>query len=459
MMMAAAFAQRGQIVAAVRAANYVRPHLGGSAPFDLFAAAVLYPNAPASVQQWLGPVLRAKIDENLAGWLVPYRSNWAWVGAAAAVLADGEGIGSYAPQVLDWARREYAPVIAAEHGYGGDLKTWPLAYNAFVTVFLTVAADRADADDPLRRTAISACQSIERTTSPRGMVAWYGRSHLQSWAEIAAIVALRACEGYSSADAGHFEAVVHAIHRALARWYPALDDGRISVVPRSALDPDEPQHVYRGADNYAHPVDYDGWTLVLLGLVRPAVATASVARTGFVGSLGDAEPAVASVRLPGGWLGVSARRGWSRLSAPTPIDGRTAFGIQRAETASGHVIVPAAPISGAPDFDLPSATSAARRGSRLVLRGPGYAMTLAIRGCSVVERLTVARARTVTVGARIAIDARGRRLQSVSISLRPHGSIRRWRAYGADAYRVAMSTTPVRVRRATPLVVVRKGCI
>jgi hypothetical protein len=459
MMMAAAWAQRGQIDAAVRAAEYFRPYLGGTGPFDLFAAAVFYREAPPDVQQWLGPVIRAKLDAGLPGWLQPYQSNRAWVGAATALLADGEGIGTYAPQVLAWAAGAYAPIVATEHGYGGDLRTWPLAYNAFTAVFLTVAADRPEAPDMLMRTAVSACRVIERTTSPRGMVAWYGRSHLQSWAEAAAIVALRACEGYSSADAGHFEAVVHAIHRALNRSYPELADGRISTVPRAALDADDVSHPYRGADNYAHPVDYNAWTLVLLGLVRPAAASASAPRTGFVAAMGDAEPAVVSISLPGGWLGVSARRGWSRLGAPTPIDGRTALGVQRAETAAGRVIVPAAALGGPADFDLPSAVSATRHGNRLVLRGPGYAMRVAIQGCAVLERLTVSRSRTVVVGARVAFDDEGRRLQAVSISQRPRGHVRRWRAYGADAYRLDVTTTPVRVHPSKPLVVIRKGCL
>jgi hypothetical protein len=71
----------------------------------------------------------------------------------------------------------------------------------------------------------------------------------------------------------------------------------------------------------------------------------------------------------------------------------------------------------------------------------------------------VSRSRTVVVGVRIAFDDDGRRLQSVSISHRPRRPIRRWRAYGADSYRLEVSTIPVRVHPSKPLIVVRRGCL
>jgi hypothetical protein len=451
-MMGAAFAQAGLLASAgLATTNWVAN--GPDDPFSLLAATVVYERADADVRATLGPAIRSRLDAALPKLFLPYADNWSIVAAAAAIRADQLGIGPYRLAAETWIVSVYLPVLRRTHGFGGDLNTWPLAYHAFATGLLAMIGASAVAPS-IHTAAIRSCRVIQRTMSPTGIVAWYGRSQLESFAQASAVLALRSCEQYASpAETGRFEVAAHRAETALARQYPTLASGRLAIIPRYAFDPTP----YRGADHYAHEEGYTALTLVLLGLAPPWRGLTSHPDLGYVAPLGDRAPAVVASRVLGGWVGLSVRRGWTTLSRSGPRDGRYGFGVQRAETTKGRVIVPAAAIESPADLDLPAATRVVTNRTAVTAFGPGYTVRFWIRGCSVFEKVRVRRRQKLTVGGRLALDAGGHRLGALRTS-RPLLFRQFWKAYGADSRRLQNVRGIVRLPAHGTVVIEHAGC-
>ena len=451
-MMGAAFAQDGAPAsAALAATNWIAK--GKDDPFSILAATVIYEHADQSLRALLAPTIRTRLEATIPLRLGRYTDNWSIVEAAAAVRADNLGLGAYRAAAEAWIVARYLPVMRQTGGYGGDIWTWPLAYHAFATGLLAMVAEGA-ASPAIRAAAVRSCRVLEATTSPRGIVAWYGRSQLESFAQASAVLALRTCERYApKGEAGRFEIVAHRTEVALQRLYPVLPSGRLAIIPRYVVDPTP----YRGADAYAHEDGYTAFTLVLLGLAPPWQGVTSPAASRYVSPLGDRAPALVAARTRTGWLGISVRPGWTTLASRGPRDGRYGFGVQRAETAGGQSIVPAPAISSPPDLDLEAATGVVADGRGVSVFGPGYGVRFTVVGCSVIERVTVRHRRTLVIGARIATDARGRRLGSLATSrklLYRHF----WKAYGADSRRLENVRGIVRIPARGSVTITRTGC-
>jgi hypothetical protein len=439
--MALAMVLRHHDAAAAAAVGYWIAHppaTGPHPPFNAFAALRTRRALGAAAPRSWTPVLRARMDHVASVWLTgPYVNNWSLIAAAAAIEADRAKIGHYRARVLHYLKRRYLPQIRS--GYGGDPGAWPLAYHAFGLAWVAhVAALTGDAQ--LKSVSIAGCRVLVRLVSPMGRVAWYGRSYEESFAQAAAVYALRRCERWNRSNAGRYERTAVAALAMLRREHPTIL-GPLAIVPRMRFA----QTIARdGTDNYAQLEVYNALTLALLAmapapLVAPAPQPAGVvlAQTALAAAGG---PALATLRDGRAFLAVALR------PAPKPLDGRSSFGVHRAEVGRTS-LVPAMTASTAGDFDVPAATSVRAEGRVMVARGPGYTLRIRVDGCTVIEELRLSRARRVTVGGRLPLQkgeavvatARGWRAQQ--------GFVRIGRSFtrlggrvevGSDRYRTAV---------------------
>ncbi len=446
--MALAMALRGHDRAARHAVQYWIDHPPTTAPhppFNAFAALRTRRSLGAGAPRAWDPVLKRRIDHVVRFWLTgTYLNNWSLVAAAAAIEADRAGIGSYRVQTVRFLKTQYLPKIKS--GYGGDPGGWPLAYHAFGLAWLAHVAE-ATGDRQLRSATVSGCRVLVRLTSPMGRVAWYGRSYEESFAQAAAVYALRRCERYNRPNAARYERTAVAALAMLRREHPTIL-GPLAIVPRMRFA----QTIARdGTDNYAHLEVYNGLTLALLAMAPPPLVAAAppppgivLAQTGLDAAHG---PALVTLRDGRGFLAMSLRR------PPGALDGRSSFGVHRAE--QGRVpLLPAMTPSGAGDFDLSSATDVRLEGHAVLATGPGYALRIRLDGCTVVELLTVTSARSLIVGGRVPLE-RGEGVVATSAGWRSQGGFLRIAApftrlatrveAGSDRYRTAALRARVRL--------------
>ena len=397
-MMALAMALRDHDRSAVGAVQHWISHPPATAPhppFNAFAALrtrrALGTAAPPS---W-DPVLKRRMDHVASFWLTgKYVNNWSLVAAAAAIEADRAGIGRYRTRTLRFLKTQYLPKLRG--GYGGDPSSWPLAYHAFGLAWLTHVAD-ATGDAQLRSASVNGCRILVQMTSPMGRVAWYGRSYEESFAQAAAVYALRRCERWSPTNAGRYERTAEAALAMLRREHPTIL-GPLAIVPRMRFA----QTIARdGTDNYAQLEVYNGLTLALLAMAPaprvPAVpppAGIVLAQTPLAAAGG---PGLVTLRNGRGFLAIALRK------APGALDGRSSLGVHRAE--QGRVpLLPAMTPSSAADLDLPSATRVRLDGAAVLATGPGYTLRIRLDGCTVVELLQVATSRSIVVGGRVPLE-------------------------------------------------------
>ncbi len=457
-MMALALALRGHDEAAVRAVQHwidhpptVAPH----PPFNALAALRTRRALGAAAPTAWDAVLRRRMALVADVYLADrYLGNWSLVAAAAAIEADRAGLGSYERRVVRFLRRQYLPQIRS--GYGGDLGAWPLAYHAFGLAWLAHVA-HLTGDRALIAATVQGCRVLVRMTTPMGRVAWYGRSYEESFAQAAAVYALRRCERFHPPNAGRYERTAVAALAMLRREHPTIH-GPLAIVPRMRFA----QTIARdGTDNYAHLQVYNGLTLALLALAPPATVTPAGPPPDVV--LGETEldaaggPGLVTLRHDRSYLAISLRR------ARSATDGRYGFGVHRAEQAR-RPLVPAMSRSAAPDFDLESATAVSLAGRSVVARGPGYRLAIRLDGCTVVETLTVTAARSVVVGARLPLE-RGEVVEQTAAGWRSSGGFVRVGApftrlsgtieAGSDRYRTAVLRARVAVAPGRPLRVAR----
>jgi hypothetical protein len=459
-MMALALALNGHRSAAARAVeHWIRhpPRIAPHPPFNLFAAAATYRLMPTATRARWRPTIRRLLDAEIGHWLTDrYISNWAVVMAAAGYEADRAGIGSYRRRVVDWLQRVYLP--ATENGYGGDRRTWPLAYHTFATAFLARIA--AGTREPsLRAATVAGCRWIADLTSPRGRIAWAGRSHQQSFVQASGIYALRRCERFDPVQGARYEGAVARIERVLASDHRPVH-GPLAIVPRQRI----PGAYDRlGLDTYAFPEVYNALTLAFLSMAPRAAAAPSTGSPGFAMlALGKESPSLVVARSRAGWIGLSARLG--DTGPIGAIDARYLFGVQSAEVG-GRPIVPAQPIGGVADLGLPTATDARPDGSGgILLDGPGYRARVAIVGCRVRETVVLEHGASLRVGGRLALGA-GERVTRTRDGWRSHRHVLIVRAplqrpfkrmaVGADAYRTAVVGGRVQLVAGQPLIVDR----
>ena len=396
--MALAMALHGHDRAAINAVQYWIDHPPATAPhppFNAFAALRTRRSLGSAAPRRWDPVLKRRVDHVVKFWLSGrYLNNWSLVAAAAAIEADRAGIGKYRARTLRFLKTQYLPKIRS--GYGGDPGAWPLAYHAFGLAWLAHVAE-ATGDAQLRTATVNGCRVLVRLTSPMGRVAWYGRSYEESFAQAAAVYALRRCERYNRPNAGRYERTAVAALAMLRREHPTIL-GPLAIVPRMRFA----QTIARdGTDNYAHLEVYNGLTLALLAMAPPALVAAAPPPPGIVlaqTALDAAHgPGLVTLRDGRGFLAMSLRR------PPKPLDGRSSFGVHRAE--QGRVpLLPAMTPSGAGDFDVPSATRVRMEGKAVLATGPGYSLRIRLDGCTVVELLRVTTTRNVIVGGRVPLE-------------------------------------------------------
>lgn len=447
-MMALAMALRNHDRSAVAAVSHWIDHPPQSAPhppFNAFAALRTRRSLGSAAPRRWDPVLKRRMDHVASVWLRgAYVNNWSLVAAAAAIEADRAGIGNYRSRVLKYLKTRYLPKIRS--GYGGDPGSWPLAYHAFGLAWLAHVADATD-DRTLRSAAVNGCRVLVRTVSPMGRVAWYGRSYEESFAQAAAVYALRRCERWSPANARRYERTAASALRMLRREHPTIL-GPLAIVPRMRFA----QTIARdGTDNYAQLEVYNALTLALLAMAPPATVAEGAPPPGIV--LGQTAlpaaggPGLVTLRQGRGFLAISVRR------PPNGLDGRSSFGVHRGE--QGRVpLLPAMTPSSAGDFDLSSATHVRLDGRAVLATGPGYSLRFRVDGCTVVELLRVTAARTVTIGGRLPLE-KGESAVAVAGGWRSQGEFVRIRApftrlatkveAGSDRYRTAVLKARVRL--------------
>ena len=171
------------------------------------------------------------------------------------------------------------------------------------------------------------CRILVRLISPMGRVAWYGRSYEESFAQAAAVYALRRCERWNRPNAGRYERTAVAALAMLRREHPTIL-GPLAIVPRMRFA----QTIARdGTDNYAQLEVYNGLTLALLAMAPPALVAPAAPPPGIV----LAQTSLAAARRAGRWSRSATGRafvGACRCArAPEPLDGRSSFGVHRAE--------------------------------------------------------------------------------------------------------------------------------
>lgn len=457
-MMALAMALRGHDRAAAVAVQHWIDHppaIAPHPPFNVFAALRTRRALGAGAPRRWDPVLRRRMDYVASSWLSgPYVNNWSLVAAAAAMEADRAGIGSYRPTAVRFLKRQYLPKLRG--GYGGDPGSWPLAYHAFGTAWLAHVAE-ASGDAELRAATVNGCRVLVRLTSPMGRVAWYGRSYEESFAQAAAVYALRRCERYNRPNAGRYERTAAAALAMLRREHPTIL-GPLAIVPRMRFA----QTIARdGTDNYARLEVYNGLTLALLAMAPPPLVAPAPAPPGVV----LAQTALDAAGGPG-LVTLREGRGFLAISLREPsgaLDGRSSLGVHRAE--QGRVpLLPAMTPSSAGDFDVPSATSVQAEGSSVLATGPGYTLRIRLEGCTVVELLRVTAARSVIIGGRVPLE-RGESASTVPAGWRSAGGFVRIASpftrlaarieAGSDRYRTAVLRARVRLAAGATLRVER----
>ena len=198
-----------------------------------------------------------------------------------------------------------------------------------------------------------------------GRVAWYGRSYEESFAQAAAVYALRRCERWNRANAGRYERTAVAALAMLRREHPTIL-GPLAIVPRMRFA----QTIARdGTDNYAQLEVYNAsrwrcsrwrrrrWSPRRCRRRRDRARADPLAAAG--------GPALVTLRD-----GPRVPRAVRCARAPAPLDGRSSFGVHRAE--QGRMpLLPAMTPSSADDFDLPSATRSALDGRAVLATRPG----------------------------------------------------------------------------------------
>ena len=270
--MSLSMALRGYDRSAIEAVSYWIDHPPAQAPhppFNAFAALRTRRALGAAAPRRWDPVLKRRMDHVARVWLTgKYVNNWSLVASAAAIEADRAGIGHYRTRVLRYLKHRYLPQVRG--GYGGDPGAWPLAYHAFGLAWLAHVADLTK-DQQLRAAAVNGCRILVRLVSPMGRVAWYGRSYEESFAQGAAIYALRRCERWNRPNAGRYERTAVAALAMLRREHPTIL-GPLAIVPRMRFA----QTIARdGTDNYARLEVYNALTLARLAMApRPLVAPA-----------------------------------------------------------------------------------------------------------------------------------------------------------------------------------------
>ena len=456
--MALAMALRHHDRSAAAAVSYWIAHPPATAPhppFNAFAALRTRRSLGSAAPRRWDPVLRRRMDHVADVWLTGrYVNNWSLVAAAAAMEADRARIGHYRARVVRYLKRRYLPQTRG--GYGGDPGAWPLAYHAFGLAWLAHVAELTH-DAELRSAAVSGCRVLVRLVSPMGRVAWYGRSYEESFAQAAAVYALRRCERWNRSNAGRYERTAVAALAMLRREHPTIL-GPLAIVPRMRFA----QTIARdGTDNYARLEVYNALTLALLAMAPPALVAPAGPPPGIVLAqtwLGPAGgPGLATLREGRAFLALSLRR------PPKALDGRSSFGVHRAEQGR-RPLVPAMTTSAADDFDLPSATSVRTDGRAVLAKGSGYTLRIRVDGCTVVELLRLTRGRRVTVGGRVPLE-RGESVVATDRGWRATGGfVRISRSFargatkveaGSDRYRTAVFTARVALPAATTLRVER----
>lgn len=412
--MALAMALRGHDRAATRGVRHWIDHPPTTAPhppFNAFAALRTRRALGAAAPRSWDPVLKRRMDHVASFWLTgKYLNNWSLVAAAAAIEADRAGIGKYRAKTVRFLKKQYLPKIRS--GYGGDPGGWPLAYHAFGLAWLAHVAE-ATGDARLRSATVSGCRVLVRLTSPMGRVAWYGRSYEESFAQAAAVYALRRCERYNRPNAGRYERTAVAALAMLRREHPTIL-GPLAIVPRMRFA----QTIARdGTDNYAHLEVYNGLTLALLAMAPPPIVAAAPPPPGIVLAQTPLDaaggPGLVTLRQGRGFLAIALRR------APAALDGRSSFGVHRAEQGRVPLLSAMTP-SSASDFDLPSATHVRLDGRAVLATGPGYTLRIRIDGCTVVELLRVTTARSMVVGGRVPLE-KGESAVATAIGWRSRG--------------------------------------
>jgi hypothetical protein len=457
-MMALAMALRGHDQAATGAVQHWIAHPPATSPhppFNAFAALRTRRALGAKAPERWDPVLRDRMDHVASFWLAgTYLNNWSLVAAAAAVEADRAGIGSYRAKAVRFLKRHYLPKLRG--GYGGDPGAWPLAYHAFGTAWLAHVT-QASGDARLRAATVNGCRILVRLTSPMGRVAWYGRSYEESFAQAAAVYALRRCERYNPPNAGRYERTAAAALAMLRREHPTIL-GPLAIVPRMRFA----QTIARdGTDNYAQLEVYNGLTLALLAMAPPPLVPPGAPPPGVVLAQTPLDaaggPGLVTLREGRGFLAISLRK------PPGTLDGRSSFGVHRAE--QGRVpLLPAMTPSSAGDFNVPSATTVQAEGSNVLATGPGYTLRIRLEGCTVVELLRVTGARSVIVGGRVPLQ-RGESASTTADGWRSQGGfvriltpftrlVTRIEA-GSDRYRTAVLRAHVRLAAGATLRVER----
>jgi hypothetical protein len=288
-------------------------------------------------------------------------------------------------------------------------------------------------------------------------VAWYGRSYEESFAQAAAVYALRRCERWNRSNAGRYERTAVAALAMLRREHPTIL-GPLAIVPRMRFA----QTIARdGTDNYAQLEVYNALTLALLAMAPPPLVAPAPPPAGVV----LAQTALDAAGGPG-LVTLRAGRAFMALALrqrPPSLDGRSSLGVHRAEQGRTP-LVPAMTPDSADDFDVPSATAVEADGAGVLATGPGYTLRIGIAGCSVVEELRLSRARRVTVGGRLPLE-RGEALLATARGWRTLGGfVRVGRTFGrgavkvepgSDRYRTAMFTAHVALPAHTTLRVAR----
>ena len=277
--MALAMALRGHDRAAVRAVQYWIDHPPATAPhppFNAFAALRTRRSLGAAAPRAGDPVLKRRMDHVVSFWLSgKYLNNWSLVGRGRGDRGRPGRDRQHRAKTLRFLKTQYLPKIRS--GYGGDPGAWPLAYHAFGLAWLAHVAE-ATGDAQLRTATVNGCRVLVRLTSPMGRVAWYGRSYEESFAQAAAVYALRRCERYNRPNAGRYERTAVAALAMLRREHPTIL-GPLAIVPRMRFA----QTIARdGTDNYAHLEVYNGLTLALLAMAPRALVAAAPPPPGIV---------------------------------------------------------------------------------------------------------------------------------------------------------------------------------
>ena len=405
------------------------------------------------------PVLRARMD-HVAKLLADrqYVNNWSLVAAAAAIEADRAGIGHYRargaryPEDAATCRRCGAATAAIRaRGRSPTTRSGSPGWRT---------SPRSRATPSCSRRRVDGCRILVRLVSPMGRVAWYGRSYEESFAQAAAVYALRRCERWNRANAGRYERTAVAALAMLRREHPTIL-GPLAIVPRMRFA----QTIARdGTDNYAQLEVYNALTLALLAMAPPPLVAPA------------APPPADRARADLARRAPAARRS-SRSARPRRS---SALSLRRAPGAARRPVElrrpprragPHAARAGDDRRRVPTTSTCRPRprvrtdGRAVLARGPGYALRIRVDGCTVVELLRLSRARRVTVGGRAAArEGRGGRRHrprlarpaaaSSGSAARSRGSRRRVEA-GSDRYRTAVLRARVALPAGTTLQVER----